>query len=174
MSTKQDETRVRFLATLEIGRRELIVLEYSATKLFSATIDVAWVNRLTDDMAVAETLEAFVSRFGRLQDTLGDKLIPRALLVLLERPGSMIDNLSRAEQFGWIDNVEDWVAARELRNRLIHEYVTDPEQFAFDIRATGGFVGMFRRVYTRLVQLAQERFGVSEENFQAYLLPKAD
>lgn len=174
MSSAQDEAPDRFFATLEIARRDLAVLDYSHTKLFSATIDTDWVNSLSKDMAAAETLEAFVSRFGRFQDTVGDKLIPRALISLLERPGSMIDNLSRAERLGWIEDTEAWVAARELRNHLVHEYMTNANQFADDIRAAGGFVVMFRRSYARLLELAQERFGVAEHQLQAYLVPSAD
>ncbi len=170
MSDQSDEARRRFLATLEIARRELVVLEYSHKKLFSATIDASWVKRLTDDMAAAETLEAFVSRFGRFQDTVGDKLIPRALTVLLEQPRSTLDNLSRAERLGWIDDTEAWVAARELRNRLGHEYMTDAIQLAADIRAAGVFIDVFRHSYGSLLQLARERFAVTEPELQAYLL----
>lgn len=162
MSEAGDEARVRFLATLDIARRELAVLEYSHGKLFSATIDADWVRRLTDDMAAAETLEAFVSRFGRFQDTVGDKLLPRALAMLLERPRGLIDNLARAERLGWIADAESWIQARELRNRLIHEYMTDAERFAVDIRAAGGLVGMFRQSYGRFLAMAEERFGVSD------------
>lgn len=172
MSTKRDKSELRFLGTLEIARRELAVLDYSHQKLFSQTIDVNWAKHLANDMPAAETLEAFVSRFGRFQDTVGDKLIPRALAILLERPSSMLDNLTRAERLGWINDMEAWIAARELRNRLIHEYMTNPEQFAADIRAAGEFMEMFRHTYTRLLKLAEERLGVAEERLQMYLVSK--
>jgi hypothetical protein len=68
----QDQAKARFLATLEIARRELAVLDYSREKIFLASIDTDWVKRLAHDMEAAETLEAFVSRFGRFQDTVGD------------------------------------------------------------------------------------------------------
>ena len=109
MTSAQEKAKVRFLATLEIARRELVVLEYSHSKLFSVTIDTHWVVQLRTDMDAAETLEASVSRFGRFQDTVGGKLIPRALTTLLEKPGSVIDNLSRAEQLRWITDTEAWV-----------------------------------------------------------------
>nr|VFJ90252.1 MAG: hypothetical protein BECKLFY1418B_GA0070995_101916 [Candidatus Kentron sp. LFY] len=165
------DARTRFLATLEVARRELLVFGYSHTRLFSMTMDADWVRRLTDDMAAAEILEAFVSRFGRFQDTVGDKLIPRALVVLLERPRSFIDNLSRAEQLGWIENAEAWVTARELRNRLIHEYMTDANGFVADIHAAGEFIGMFRDSYASLLAIAEGRFGVPEHKLQEYLHP---
>jgi len=151
MSLAQDQARVRFLATLEIARRELVFLDYSRGRIFSATINADWVERLSNDMPAAEILAAFVSRFGRFQDTVGDKLLPRALIALLERPRSLLDNLSRAEQLGWIEDAEAWVTARELRNRLIHEYMMDVGRFAEDIHAarvalskcSGGATGVF-------------------------------
>ena len=169
MSEAQEQAKVRFLSTLEIARRELGVLEYSHNKLFSETIDADWVERLARDMDAAETLEAFVSRFGRFQDTVGDKLIPRALAALLERPGSMIDNLTRAERLRWLENAERWITARELRNRLIHEYMTDTIRFAADIRAAGSFVEMFQTTYANLLRLAEERYSIKENQLEEYL-----
>lgn len=116
-------------------------------------------------------LEAFVARFGRFQDTVGDKLIPRALATVLEHRGSMIDNLTRAERLGWIEDTEAWVAARELRNRLVHEYMTPAGRFAADIQAAGDLAEMFRRAYASLLRVAQERFGVAENQLRAYLAP---
>jgi hypothetical protein len=169
LTSAQEEAKVRFLATLEIARRELALLDYSHAKLFALTIDARWARQLHDDMEAAETLEAFVARFGRLQDTVGSKLIPRALTMLLEQPGSMLNNLSRAEQLGWIAGTEAWVIARELRNRLVHEYITNPQQFAADICTAGGFVPMFRNTYDNLLRLAQVQFGIVEDQLQDYL-----
>lgn len=45
MSDAQEQAKARFLATLEIARRELVVLDYSQGKLFSEAIDANWVNR---------------------------------------------------------------------------------------------------------------------------------
>lgn len=40
--------------------------------------------------------------FWRLQDTIGDKLIPALLRALGEPQGAVIDNLDRAERLGWL------------------------------------------------------------------------
>ncbi len=172
MTLPSDKVKARFLATLEIVRRELHVLEYSWQRLFSGTINRKWVESLDQNMVVAEQLEAFVSRFGRLQDTIGDKLIPRALVAELEKPESMLDNLNRAERLGWINEVTDWVFIRELRNRLVHEYMVESEKFAEDIQSAGDFVPELREVYGRILQLAQERFGVSESELVGFLRGK--
>lgn len=64
---------------------------------------------------------------------MADKLLPRWLLALAERPGSQIEVLNRAERLGVLEDVTAWLEARQLRNRLIHEYMTDSEAFAADL-----------------------------------------
>lgn len=169
MTSPSKRVKERYLATLEIVRRELRVLDYSWQKLSHRKIDSSWIEGLENDMEAAEEVEAFVSRFGRLQDTIGDKLLPRALTVLLETPGSMLDNLNRGERLGWIDDAMEWASIRELRNRLVHEYMTDSRRFAEDLSATIAYVPKLREVYERFLQMAKERFGVDESGLESYL-----
>lgn len=72
-------------------------------------------------------LDAFVSRFSRLQDTLGDKLIPAMLRASLEATGTQLDNLLRAEKLAWLPSAERRIELRMLRNRLVHEYLDSPD-----------------------------------------------
>ncbi|WP_296901678.1 hypothetical protein [Polaromonas sp.] len=58
---------------------------------------------------LAERLDAFVSRFGRLQDTVGDKLLPALLSALAETLGPTIDNLDKAEKFRFIESADGWM-----------------------------------------------------------------
>jgi hypothetical protein len=53
----------------------------------------------------------------------GDKLLPVLLRASLEKTGAQLDNLLRAEKLGWVESTESWVELRELRNRLVHEYM---------------------------------------------------
>ena len=80
---------------------------------------------LRHDIDLAERVDAFAARFGRLQDTVGDKLLPLVLAWLSEPVGPAIDNLARAERLGWIDSAADWIECRQLRNFMIHECVRD-------------------------------------------------
>lgn len=123
----------RLLWTLGIVYREGRHLRISRQRLFSRPITAQWVNAIEDDVEAGERLEAFVSRFGRMQDTVADKLLPRWLVALAERPGSQIETLNRAEQLGVLESAEEWLGARKLRNRLIHEYMTNPQAFADDL-----------------------------------------
>jgi len=65
------------LLALELARKEAVHLRYSQTTLFAQPLDLAWVQALESRPELAEKVEALVSRFGRLQDHLGDKLLPR-------------------------------------------------------------------------------------------------
>lgn len=129
MDITQTEQK-RFLALLEIVRREGDLLRKTDARLFKENIDAAWVERLENEEDLAERLDAFVSRFGHMQDTLGDKLIPSLLRSLAEKPGSALDNLNRAEKLGLLASVVEWLNARNLRNKLVLEYMVDTEEFA--------------------------------------------
>ena len=112
---------------LKVTAKEARYLQRTAARLDALTIDLAWVKSLENSDEHSEMLDAFVSRYARLQDTLGDKLLPAMLRAGLEKTGSQLDNLLRAEKLGWIASTEAWIALRELRNRLIHEYMESAE-----------------------------------------------
>ena len=82
-----------------------------------------------------ERVDAFVARFGRLQDTLGDKLLPALLAALGERPAALIDRLDHAERLELIPSSAQWMELRQLRNQMIHEYVEDPQILADALEA---------------------------------------
>ena len=73
-------------------------------RLFGNLFTVEEARKIAVDPILAERLDAFVSRFGRLQDTVGDKLLPALLSALAEKTGPAIHNLDRAEKFGFIDS----------------------------------------------------------------------
>ena len=120
--------RLRFLA--ETVRLESEHLRLTDARLFAEPMDETRVLRLRGDIDLAERVDAFVARFGRLQDTVGDKLLPALLAWLAEPLGPAIDNLTRAERLGWIASVDHWLEARRLRNRMVHEYVRDAVELA--------------------------------------------
>lgn len=115
--------KLRFLAETVLA--EAALLRITDGRLFATTMDTQRAASLRDDIDLAERVDAFVARFGRLQDTLGDKLLPAALVWLAEPVGPAIDNLARAERLGWIGSATDWIECRQLRNFMIHEYMRD-------------------------------------------------
>lgn len=127
MRVSQDAAeRLAFLT--RVVQREVALLLETRGLLFGSDCvgDAAW-SLPTGDLptALAERLDAFVARFARLQDTVGDKLLPALLAALDEPVGAAIDNLNRAERFAWLTSVELWRSVRALRNQMIHEYVED-------------------------------------------------
>ncbi|MEI6598736.1 MAG: hypothetical protein WCL22_06870, partial [bacterium] len=92
--------RLQHLA--EVVLKEAAHLSATDNRLFSRGLGTAEVLGLAADEDLAERVDAFVARFGRLQDTLGAALLPRLLDALLEPTGTVLDNLNRAEKLGWV------------------------------------------------------------------------
>lgn len=118
-----------FVRALEVADREALALEASWKILSSAPLALQSIDALKPDSTLAINIEAFASRFGRLQDHVGEKLLPRLLILLGEAPGAMLDTLNRAERLGVLENALDWLAWRKLRNRLVHEYFQETAPF---------------------------------------------
>ncbi|MDD4645885.1 MAG: hypothetical protein PHY99_07850 [Bacteroidales bacterium] len=68
--------------------------------------------------------DQLILRFLKLQDLLGQKLFPHILLALEEDYSNQpfIDILNRLEQLKIIDSSEKWIAMREVRNLITHDY----------------------------------------------------
>lgn len=115
--------RLKFLA--RVVRKECQHLESTDGRLFAGVFTLAQAAQLEADPDLAERVEAFVGRFGRLQDTIGDKLLPLLLAAMGEKISAAIDNLDRAERLGLLQSADEWMTMRNLRNQMVHEYVED-------------------------------------------------
>lgn len=83
--------------------------------------------KLTNEELAA--LEMFASRFGKLQNILGVKILP-LILEITQEPGdypTFIDKLNRLEKIGAIPSADAWSLFREIRNGFTHDYPDDPE-----------------------------------------------
>lgn len=140
----------RLVNLSRIVGRELKHLKATDGRLFAEPFSEMRAKQLELDELLAERVEAFVSRFGRLQDTLGDKLLPAWLAAHGERVASFVDNLDRAEKLGLIDSAQDWIDIRKLRNQMVHEYVDDPRVLASAVQAGHRFVPALEQAAGRL------------------------
>jgi hypothetical protein len=129
-------------------------------RLFAAAMDEARAATLPLDPDLAERVDAFAARFSRLQDTLGDKLLPHLLRLSAEPLGSVLDNLIRAEKLGWLASADDWVETRRLRNEMVHEYVRSALRLANGLQTAHIRVGLLVNFARALVTYAAFRFGV--------------
>lgn len=152
MIRQSNQARLAFLA--RVVRKEALYLQETDQRLFAELTGVEALHRIESDPLLAERLEAFVGRFGRLQDTLADKLLPALLDAMAEQKGPAVENLDRAERFGWIESVEAWLEVRRLRNLMVHEYIED-RVVLFDALSAGhAFVPVLLAAAERFARLA--------------------
>lgn len=115
--------RLQFLS--RVIHKECQYLQETDQRLFTEPLTLQTIHQIERDPVLAERLDAFVSRFGRLQDNLGDKLLPQLLAAMAEPIGAMMENLDRAEKLGWLASADTWIEIRKLRNQMVHEYIED-------------------------------------------------
>ena len=77
-------------------------------------------------------IEFMISRFTKLQDTIGAKIFP-GIVDLLEGNTerlSFLDTLHKLEKWNLLPSAERWIYLRELRNYLTYDYPDQPELMA--------------------------------------------
>ncbi len=86
----------------------------------SITLDL----EMFENRESVKTIDAFIYRFVKLQDYMGDKLFKEILKSLFEYKDnmSMLDVLSKLEKLEIISSEDRWLDYREVRNKLTHEY----------------------------------------------------
>lgn len=95
-------------------------------------------------------------RFAKLQDAMGQRLIPATLAGLGEsyEEWAMRDRLDRLEKLGFLET-ESWLKWREIRNRLAHEYPDDDAlrlaNLLAAIKASKELADNYRGWHTQLV-----------------------
>lgn len=155
--TPADAVRLRLQFLARVVRKECGHLAHTDQRLFETPFSMERARQLDSDPETAERVEAFVGRFGRLQDTLGDKLLPLILSALGETPAAMIDNLDKAERLGLVNSADDWLAMRKLRNQMVHEYIEDLVILASALRAGHEFVPTLVDTANRLIRQTRLR-----------------
>ena len=147
--------RLQFLA--RVVRKECQHLATTDRRLFGGLFTIEKVAQLEEDPDLAERVEAFIGRFGRLQDTVGDKLLPLLLVVLGEKSSAAIDNLDRAERLGLIKSVDDWMTMRNLRNQMVHEYVEDSVILSSALQTGHAFVPALIEAANKMIAEIERR-----------------
>lgn len=148
--------QARLERVASLVKRELKHLLATDARLFAMPFTIERARRLAEDEDLAERVEAFVARFSRLQDTLGDKMLPAWLAAHGERLGAFSENLDRAERLGLIGDAQDWIDMRRLRNQMVHEYVEDPAVLASALMAGHHYVPTLAKVAASLAAHGDE------------------
>lgn len=93
-----------------------------------------------------ESFEALTSRFARTSDILTQKVIKTLFSLMQEHPKTFLDTANLVEKVEIINNADDLLNIRELRNQIAHEYVND------DLRALFSDVLQFVPELERVVK----------------------
>lgn len=101
-------------------------------------------------------IELLVSRFAKLQDFIGNKIINEFLRSTQDYTDNltMLDKLNKLERIEIIETVDIWEEMREVRNHITHEYPDEPALTAkylnqiFDL--TPKLLDIFNRIKTRI------------------------
>jgi len=147
--------RLQFIS--RVAEKECRYLNRTTKRLFTEEFTLAKAQQLDTNDDLSEQLEAFVSRFSRLQDTLGDKFISQLLIALGEKQATFIDDLDKAERLGWITSVDEWQAMRYLRNQMVHEYIENMTVLTSSIQTARNFVVILTTVHDALQNELQQR-----------------
>ena len=151
----QTKERLQFLS--RVVTRECSHLEKTTQRLFATPLTLERLQTIETDDDLSERVEAFASRFSRLQDTLGDKLLPQLLSVLGEKPSTAIDNLDKAEKLGWLNSSDEWMTIRQLRNQMVHDYIEDLTVLQTALQTAQLAVPMLLKTTQNLLQELQKR-----------------
>ena len=139
MPSYVSEALPAFARTWRVVLKESALLERTRQRLLNRPVDADWVLGVEQDDDLAERIEAFVSRYGRLQDTLGEKLFPRLLELIGQRGKTLLDILNQVERIGVLGDAQSWLEWRNLRNQLVHEYMENPGEFAIALNTANEY-----------------------------------
>jgi len=134
--------RERLIGLLKTAQAELLHLQQTDASLFKTPLNPDELVLRLQDIDFSERVDAFVARFGRLQDLLGDKFLPAWLKAMEEGPGAVLENLDRAEKLGLLASADKWLAVRKLRNLMVHEYIDQPKTLHMALHAAHDHVAM--------------------------------
>jgi hypothetical protein len=155
--TLQPKVAPRLQFLVRVVYKECQHLAITNQRLFGNLFTLEQAIRLEADPGLFERVEAFVGRFGRLQDTVGDKLLPLLLDALGEKTSAAIDNLDRAERLGLILSADEWMIMRTLRNPMIHEYVEDPVVLTSALQTGHTFVPVLIAAANKMISEIEQR-----------------
>lgn len=79
-----------------------------------------------------ESIDQYLFRFAKLQDTMGDKLFKLILSQYEENTQqlSFIDILNKLEKLEFLPSAKEWLTLRKIRNEISHQYDDEPEEMS--------------------------------------------
>jgi len=107
-----------------------------------------------EDIEKIKAIDSFIYRFTKIQDKMGDKFFPATLRELQEYKNSMalIDVLNRLEKLELLENSDDWIDYRKLRNSLTHEYPNNSDDVLEAINLSIEVYETMKTIYFKMLK----------------------
>ena len=127
---------------------------------FIMPLDINKYNEI-DDIFVS-IIDQMLFRFTKLQDTLGEKVFPMILELQAEpvKKMSFIDRLNRLEEYE-ILNKDEWIALRDDRNEITHEYSYNEEDVIDNINFIYQKSEILVKIFDTIYNYCVEKFKIS-------------
>jgi len=157
MENTTQKTEDLFLYNLESCKRLASNLQFSlqAVNLIYPFNDEV-IKNITEENK--QLLDAFILRFSKLQDLLGNKMFRLILVLEVEDIGFMMDILNKMEKFKIIDDAGEWVAIRQARNDAIHDYDLRSDKIAEKLNEIVTFAPKLFQVLRRVEEYTKNKF----------------
>ncbi len=108
-----------------------------------------------------ESFEALTSRFARSSDILTQKVFKTLFILLQEDVKTIIDAANFLEKLKIVDNADDLLNIREIRNQITHEYVeSDLKTLFLDVLR---YVPELRKIISKVKAYYQKTFSSTEK-----------
>lgn len=146
-----DINQLKLLRALEECNKHIKRMLYAYHKMATLMpLDATQYDNLTEEQV--ENIDQFIFRFSKLQEAMGERLFRNLLIYSGEEVKNkpFMDLLNRLEQLGAIDNKEEWLRLRKLRNDLSHEYLNESETNALNLNVV---YGNTQRLYEIFIQV---------------------
>ena len=99
-------------------------------------------------------LEAYLKRFSSLQDFLGAKVFKSLLDVSGVSYTKMSEVLTLIEKEEIID-LDTWIALRNIRNNLEHDYPDELDEALLDLKDCIGYFAYMKEVVAKVIEYAE-------------------
>lgn len=111
-----------------------------------------------DDIYIS-IIDQMIFRFSKLQDTIGEKVIPALLELNGEEVKKMtfIDRLNRVEELGLLYK-DDWMGLRKDRNEIAHEYSFNQNEVVDGINIIFTRVDDLLKIYDDIFYYCKDKF----------------
>jgi len=112
-----------------------------------------------EDKEKIKTIDAFIFRFIKLQDFMGDKLFKTLLKSVGEYKDNMalIDCLDKLEKLDIIETADQWMNYRLIRNKLTHEYSSNQQEMLAGIQLAMLYFKEIKNILESINRYVQEK-----------------